>query len=51
MIYNCTAIHFHNLQAYGEITQGQGFRSNHNYMGCNLNLYAFQKYEYVALYH
>ncbi len=50
MIFNCTAINFHSLQAHVEITQGQGQNLEViNYMGCNINMYVFQKYEYVVL--
>lgn len=50
IIYNCTAIQFHSLQAHGERTQGQGQNLEViNYMGCNFNMYVFQTYEYVVL--
>lgn len=44
IFYNCTNIHFHSLQAHGEITQGQGlYLEVINYMGCHFNMYVFQK--------
>lgn len=45
MFYNCTNIHFHSLQAYGEITtQGEGLNLEViNYIGCHFNMYVFQK--------
>ncbi len=44
MFYICTNIHFHSLQAHGEITHGQGLNLEViNYMGCHLNMYVFQK--------